>query len=197
MSVETEMPPFEGVLPGSAGGRAASDADARGDLAADWTARLGRSMAPVWRRFGAMHKAVYLASGGRVGSELLTIPMLLLSTRGRRSGLVRTMPLAYLPDPEDPQTCVTVASNGGSSKPPAWWLNLSAEPRATVQAGTEHFWVEAEEAPAERRADLWRALRASIPPYRVYEKIEREIPIVLLRRIPAEEPVFFTESAGA
>ena len=47
---------------------------------------------------------------------------------GRRSGLVRTMPLAYLPDPDDPSTCVIVASNGGSAKPPAWWLNVGMSP---------------------------------------------------------------------
>ena len=157
------------------------------------TARFGRIMAPVWRRFGALHKAAYLASGGQVGSSLLTIPMLLLSTRGRRSGLVRTMPLAYQPDPEDPETCVIVASNGGSSKPPAWWLNLSEEPRATVQVGTEHYWVEAREAESERRAELWQALRAAIPPYRVYEQIEREIPIVLLKRLPPGETVLPVE----
>ena len=186
MSVETDLPPFGAELPGAS----RRDGGDRSALVADWTAWAGQSMGPVWRRFGALHKALYLASGGRVGHELLTIPMLLLSTRGRRSGLVRTMPLAYLPDPEDPTTCVTVASNGGSAKAPASWLNLTAEPRATVQVGTDHYWVRAEEAPRERRDALWQALRASIPPYRVYERIEREIPIVLLRRIPAEERVF-------
>ena len=190
MSAETGVPPFAGLFREPLQpGRGQSDEAS----AAARTARLGRVMAPVWLRFGALHKAVYLASGGQVGSSLLTIPMLLLSTRGRRSGLVRTMPLAYLPDPKDPETCVIVASNGGSSKPPAWWLNLSAEPRATVQVGTEHYWVDAREAESDRRADLWHALRAAIPPYRVYEQIEREIPIVLLRRLPVGEDVFASE----
>ncbi len=190
MSADTPISPLAGFFREPLGaGRGQRDETSAGAR----TARLGRAMAPVWRRFGALHKAVYLASGGQVGSSLLTIPMLLLATRGRRSGLVRTMPLAYLPDPEDPETCVIVASNGGSSKPPAWWLNLTDEPRATVQVGTEHYWVEAREAKPERRADLWQALRAAIPPYRVYEQIEREIPIVLLRRLPVGEAVFPTE----
>jgi deazaflavin-dependent oxidoreductase (nitroreductase family) len=154
---------------------------------AERTAQMGQFMAPFWRRFGAVHKAVYLASGGQIGSSLFFIPMLLLSTRGRRSGLVRTMPLAYLPDPQDPETCVVVASNGGSRKPPSWWLNLSAEPAATVQVATKNYWVRATEAPAERRGELWRSLRRAIPPYQLYEKIEREIPIVLLQPIPAGE----------
>ena len=151
------------------------------------TSAFGRAMAPVWKRFGAAHKSPYLASGGRVGDRLLGIPMLLLSTRGRRTGLVRTMPLAYLPDPEDSQTCVIVASNGGSSRPPAWWLNLQADDRATVQVGTETYWARASVAPAARRAALWQTLREAIPPYRVYERIEREIPIVLLERLAPGE----------
>lgn len=147
------------------------------------------SMAPLWKAFGEAHKAVYLGSGGRLGSRLAWIPMLLLSTRGRKTGLVRTMPLAYLPDPQAADTFVVVASNGGSERPPAWWLNLQAADFATVQVGRESFCVHAEVAPPPRRAALWADLRRTIPPYRAYEQIEREIPIVLLRRIPADDPV--------
>jgi deazaflavin-dependent oxidoreductase (nitroreductase family) len=110
--------------------------------------------------------------------------MLLLSTQGRRSGLVRTMPLAYLPDPEDDESYVVVGSNGGAERPPAWWLNLQARDEATVQVGRESFLVRAERAPEDRRSALWQMLRRRIPPYRVYERIEREIPIVLLHRLP-------------
>jgi len=145
------------------------------------------SMARVWKTFGDVHKSLYLGSGGRLGSKLGWIPMLLLSTRGRRTGLVRTLPLAYLPDPEAPDTYVIVASNGGSERPPAWWLNLQTNEIATVQVGSESFWARSEIAPVERRASLWTDLRREIPPYRVYERLEREIPIVLLRRLPAAE----------
>ncbi len=146
----------------------------------------GISLTPFWRAFGEAHKAVYLGSNGRLGSRLAWIPMLLLSTRGRKTGLVRTMPLAYLQDPEDEDTVVVVASNGGSERPPAWWLNLQASGFATVQVGRESYWVRGEVAPADRRPALWTDLRRAIPPYRAYERIEREIPIVLLRRMPAE-----------
>ncbi len=144
------------------------------------------SLAPLWKAFGEAHKSLYLGSGGRLGSRLAWIPMLLLSTRGRRTGLVRTMPLAYLPDPEHSDCFVIVASNGGSERPPAWWLNLQANELATVQVGRESFWSRAELAPDERRPALWEALRRRIPPYRVYERIEREIPIVILRRLPPD-----------
>ncbi len=144
-------------------------------------------MSSFWKIFGEAHKSIYLGSGGRLGDKLFWIPMLLLSTRGRRSGLVRTMPLAYLPDPEQSDTFVIVASNGGSERPPAWWLNLSASRVATVQVGAQSFWAEASIAPPDRSAALWKALRKTIPPYRVYERINREIPIVLLRRLPVGE----------
>lgn len=147
------------------------------------------SMSSVWKAFGEAHKAIYLGSDGRLGSRLAWIPMLLLSTRGRRTGLVRTMPLAYLPDPRDPNTFVIVASNGGNEKPPAWWLNLQSSSVATVRVGRESFYVQAELAPKARRAALWSSLRRTIPPYRAYEKIDREIPIVLLRRLAAEEKI--------
>ncbi len=137
-----------------------------------------------WRLFGEAHKAVYLGSSGRLGSRLAWIPMLLLSTQGRRTGLVRTMPLAYLPDPLEDGSFVVVASNGGNERPPAWWLNLESNPVATVQVGRETFLARAERAPVERRAALWAELRRRIPPYRVYERARREIPIVLLRRLP-------------
>jgi len=149
----------------------------------------GISLSPFWRAFGEAHKAVYLGSNGRLGSRLAWIPMLLLSTRGRKTGLVRTMPLAYLRDPEDEDTLVVVASNGGSERPPAWWLNLQASGFATVQVGRESYFVRGEIAPADRRPSLWSDLRRTIPPYRAYERIEREIPIVLLERIPAETPL--------
>ena len=145
------------------------------------------STARLWKTFGEVHKSVYLGSGGRFGSKLGWIPMLLLSTRGRRTGLVRTLPLAYLPDPDAPDTYVIVASNGGSERPPAWWLNLQTTEIATVQVGSESFWARAEIAPVGRRSSLWRELRRTIPPYRVYERLEREIPIVLMRRLSAAE----------
>ncbi len=138
----------------------------------------------LWKLFGAVHKSIYLGSAGRLGSRLAWIPMLLLSTQGRKTGLIRTMPLAYIPDPEDAESFVVVASNGGSESPPAWWLNLRSNAVATVQIGRESFLAKAEQVPDHRREELWKTLRRRIPPYQVYERIEREIPIVLLRRLP-------------
>lgn len=146
-------------------------------------------MKAALKLFGDVHRSIYLASDGRVGGQLAWIPMLLLSIRGRRTGLIRTLPLAYLPDPQEADTWVVVASNGGSETPPAWWSNLQANDVAMVRLGRESFLVRAEEAPTERRAALWSVLRRRIPPYRLYERAQREIPIVLLRRLRPNEPI--------
>ena len=78
------------------------------------------------------HKYVYERSDGRVGKHSGRVPALLLTTTGRRSGLARTNGLTYCRDRGD---LIVVASNGGSDRPPAWLLNLQADPRVTVRVG--------------------------------------------------------------
>jgi len=80
------------------------------------------------RAFSALHIAAYRLSGGRIGGWLTpTAPVLLLTTRGRRSGQNRITPLIYLVDGAD---VVVVGSLGGSANAPAWWHNLQAYPAA-------------------------------------------------------------------
>jgi deazaflavin-dependent oxidoreductase (nitroreductase family) len=136
-----------------------------------------------WLWFTRAHCAVYRGTRGLIGGNLLGIPMLLLTTRGRKTGQTRTLPLAYV---EHDDHFVIVASNGGSESPPAWWLNLQARPTARVQVGAECFEVTWQVSPPERRMELWRRLQATIPAYRAYRvRTQREIPIVLLKRLRA------------
>lgn len=129
------------------------------------------------RGITAVHRAIYRASGGRLGAWL-TAPMLLLTTRGRRSGAPRTVPLLYVPDGE---RFVVVGSNAGDDRPPAWWLNLEAEPRASIQVGPDRHDVVARRAVGEERARLWSLLVSTHAGYREYERrTSREIPIVIL-----------------
>ena len=133
-----------------------------------------------WIVFTRAHCAIYRATRGLIGGRLLGIQMLLLTTRGRKTGRDRTLPLAYVEDKGD---LVIVASNGGSPHAPAWWLNLQAAQTARVQVDGERFEVGWRTAPAEQRMEYWRKLQAAIPAYRIYRvRTEREIPIVLLRR---------------
>ena len=130
--------------------------------------------------FTRAHCAIYRGTRGLIGGNLLGIQMLLLTTRGRKTGQRRTLPLAYVEYKED---LIVVASNGGSDKPPAWWLNLQSAARAEVQINGETFEVTWSEAPQEERMEYWRKLQAAIPAYRIYRvRTEREIPILLLRR---------------
>lgn len=133
-----------------------------------------------WIAFTRAHCALYRTTRGLIGGRLLGIQMLLLTTKGRKTGRDRTLPLAYVEVRGD---LVIVASNGGSPHPPAWWLNLQAADTARVQVGSERFEATWRTAPANERMEYWRKLQAAIPAYRIYRiRTEREIPIVLLRR---------------
>ena len=79
-----------------------------------------------------VHQQIYERTGGVLGHRLLGMPTLLLHTRGRKSGEPRTSALVYAKDGEN---LLVVASNGGYRKPPAWLLNLEAEPQVVAQVG--------------------------------------------------------------
>ena len=133
----------------------------------------------VWDTFGKLHTAVYRLSGGHVGARLGGQQMLILTTRGRRSGRERSVALAYVTDGDD---LVVVASNGGADVHPAWWLNLQAQPEAMVEVGTTRRRVVARPADATTRTRLWPRLKAGNAFYARYEqRTKREIPVVLLR----------------
>jgi len=137
-----------------------------------------------WQWFGRLHRAVYLKTGGRLGGRLAGRDMLLLTTRGRRSGEPRTTPLSYLKDGDD---FVVVASNNGGPRDPAWWLNLEADSRAEIVVATRRLPVAAHLARGEERERLWPLLIAYNPPYATYAKrTTRDIPVVVLRPISAE-----------
>ena len=98
------------------------------------------------------HKYIYEKSDGRVGAHSNRVPALLLTTTGRKSGLARTNGLTYCRDRGD---LIVVASNGGSDRPPAWLLNLQAEPSVTVRIGRRVMKASARVAEPDERAQLW------------------------------------------
>lgn len=135
---------------------------------------------PLVRLFWQVHPKVYAWTGGRVGGSLMGLPVLLLTTTGRKSGQKRTKALMYLPQGED---FVVIASNLGSDRHPAWWLNLQAGPNAAVQVGSAHHAVRAREAEGEERERIWRALVDKAPAYDDYKaRTTRRIPVVVLER---------------
>jgi deazaflavin-dependent oxidoreductase (nitroreductase family) len=131
------------------------------------------------RAISALHIAVYRLSGGRIGGWLTpTAPVLLLTTRGHRSGKNRVTPLVYLVDGAD---VVVVGSLGGSATAPAWWHNLQAYPAARVQVGRRRWTVRATEATGAERDRLWARLVEIFPGYAAYARAtSRPIPVVVL-----------------
>lgn len=133
-----------------------------------------------WQWFGRLHTATYVATGGRIGGKLVGLPMLLLTTTGRKSGLPRTSPLPYFMD-ED--RWVIVGSNNAEPRDPMWWFNLRQTPSAKIQIMGEQFGVVSRLATPEERTRLWPLLVDFNPPYARYaEKTTREIPVVILSR---------------
>jgi deazaflavin-dependent oxidoreductase (nitroreductase family) len=121
----------------------------------------------------------YRATGGRVGGRFLRgAPVLLLTTRGRRSGRPRTAPLLYLADGD---RIVIVASKGGMSEHPLWYRNLQADPDCEVEIGRERRAVRARVASVAEKRELWPRLVAMYRDYDDYQaRTERDIPVVIL-----------------
>jgi deazaflavin-dependent oxidoreductase (nitroreductase family) len=123
---------------------------------------------------------VYRETGGERGYEWRGTTILLLTTRGRRSGEPRTTPLIHRTDGDD---WVVVASKGGAPENPSWYENLLAEPDAEIQVQAEVIPVHASTADAAQRARLWPLMAEVWPAYDEYQaRTDREIPIVVLSR---------------
>ncbi|HSM68689.1 MAG TPA: nitroreductase family deazaflavin-dependent oxidoreductase [Xanthomonadales bacterium] len=106
------------------------------------------------------------------------LPVLLLTTKGRKSGMPRTMPLIYARDGVD---YVVIASKGGAPAHPAWYLNLVDEPECEIQVAHEHLSVRARTAEPGERERLWQIMRDIYPPYDDYQAAtSRAIPVVVL-----------------
>jgi deazaflavin-dependent oxidoreductase (nitroreductase family) len=115
---------------------------------------------PLIRMFWKLHRGMYRLTGGRFGLQRpergAKFGMLRLHTVGRRSGQVRTAIIGYY---EDGPNLVTLAMNGWGTADPAWWLNLEANPVATVDLPGGCREVRARAASNEERERLWETFR--------------------------------------
>ena len=132
--------------------------------------------------FGQEHVDRYRATDGEEGhSWRRGSNVLLLTTTGRKSGEPRTTPLIYGRRGDD---VMIVASKGGADEPPAWYLNLQANPEAEVQIRDDVFKARARDATPDERPEVWRTMAGYWPDYDEYQqKTEREIPVVVLERV--------------
>ena len=127
---------------------------------------------------GDEHVRRYRESDGEDGYEWNGAPTLLLTTTGRKSGELRTSALIYARDGDD---YVVVGSVGGMPKHPAWYLNLLASPKATIQVLADIIDVDARVATDDEKPRLWKIVNEVWPNYEVYQsRTERVIPVVVL-----------------
>jgi len=135
------------------------------------------------KSMNALHRGVLKLSGGRLGWDAGRMPVVELTTIGRKSGARRTV---MLTSPlQQGSTYVVVASRGGDDQHPAWLLNLRDHPEVEVATrGGERRPMRARVASAEERPALWAQVVAAQKRYGGYqEKTSREIPLVLLEPV--------------
>ncbi len=133
----------------------------------------------VARALTTFHERLYRASGGRLGGRIAGMPVLLLSTTGRKTGRRHTTPLTYTTDGDD---LVLVASYGGDDRHPAWYLNLAAHPLVEVEREGRVDQFMARTATPEEKARLWPGVVATYKGYAEYQrKTQRDIPLVILQ----------------
>lgn len=126
----------------------------------------------------AKHIGEYVESEGQRGHHWHGADTLLLTTRGRRTGKLRRSALIY---GRHGDAYVVVASKGGGPRHPEWYLNLTAEPKVTVQVGAERFAATARTTSGEERTALWNQMAGIWPAYEDYQKsTQRQIPVVVL-----------------
>ena len=136
-------------------------------------------LAPMLRVMWKLHRFVLRVSGGRVGSRMGSMKVLLLETTGHTSGLPRTVGLSYL---EQNGRYFVVGSYAGEDRDPAWAKNLHAQPKATVTVAGRSLPVIARRLEGEERAAMYARFVEADASYGEYvQRTSREIPVFELR----------------
>jgi deazaflavin-dependent oxidoreductase (nitroreductase family) len=152
------------------------------DDAAPAPAPVPASARPGWIP-DAERVAMYEASDGREGGELMGRPVVVVHVTGARSGTVRKVPLMRV---EHDGSYAIVASKGGAPAHPAWYHSVVANPRVRLQDGAALGTYVAHEATGDERAAWWERAVATWPDYASYAtRTSREIPVLVLT--PADD----------
>lgn len=119
-----------------------------------------------------------LANGTTDGVDINGMPVVLMTTRGVKSGKLRKVPLMRV---EHEGRYAIVASRGGAPKHPVWYHNVKAEPRVELQDGAETADFTAREVTGAEKAEWWERAVAAYPDYAEYQKkTDRQIPVFVL-----------------
>lgn len=117
-------------------------------------------------------------SGGREGNTMRGVPIIVLWTRGRKSGAVRKTPLMRVNDGDQ---YAVIASQGGAPDHPVWYLNLAEDPHVSLQDGAGVKDYTARVVAGGERDEWWKKATAVWPDYDAYQqKTQRQIPVVVL-----------------
>lgn len=120
----------------------------------------------------------FRANHGQVGGPFAGAPLVLVHTRGARSGLERVNPMMYL---ADGARYLVFASNGGADKNPAWYYNLLAHPSTVIEVGAERIDVTASELRGQERDRFYEEQASRFPGFGGYQRMTRRtIPVVAL-----------------
>ncbi|MGC4935343.1 nitroreductase family deazaflavin-dependent oxidoreductase [Gordonia sp. DT30] len=139
-------------------------------------------MSSVDELHGNPHVDLYLKTGGEQGYHWNGTEILILFTKGNKSGEERRHALIFQPWGDN--AYLVVASKGGTDAPPAWFLNLQGDANAEVQIKDERFAVRARVATDEEKPAMWAKMTAVWPAYDEYQtKTTRVIPVVVLERV--------------
>jgi deazaflavin-dependent oxidoreductase (nitroreductase family) len=123
----------------------------------------------------------FRANGGKVGGQFAGAPMVLLTTKGAKSGKAYVNPLVFS---RDGDKYVIIASFAGGPKNPSWFHNLVAHPTPTVEIGGERFQAKATFPSGAERERLFNQQASQMPIFNEYrKKTTRQIPVVILERV--------------
>jgi len=123
----------------------------------------------------------FRSNAGKVGGMFANAPMLLLTTKGAKSGKSYTNPLVYS---RDGDRIVVIASKAGAPTNPAWYYNLVAHPTATIELGTDQFQARARVVTGDERERLFKQQAAQMPMFDEYRKrTTRQIPVIVFERV--------------
>jgi deazaflavin-dependent oxidoreductase (nitroreductase family) len=133
----------------------------------------------VFKQFMRFQIFMYRHSGGKMMGSLRGMPVLLLTTVGRKTGKQHVAPVMYLRDGEN---YVVTASNNGADKHPGWFVNLQSNPQATIEVDNMTRGVLTHQASPEEKKRLWTQLVEQAPFFEDYQKkTTRDIPMVILQ----------------
>lgn len=135
----------------------------------------------IARWFVRAHAYLYSVSNGKIATTMRGFPILVLTTRGAKTGKRRQVPIVPLVEGDN---VYVIASLGGAPSNPAWFNNLKANPDVEVQWYADKYRARAEILPEPERSAVWARVVAAMPGFGDYQKkTSRVIPVIQLVRV--------------